>query len=248
MITQFLSNLENRCYSRNTIILYGRLLRNFAAYAAPLGFTWSSLSGNDIYQYLLLQKSWSGESRRSFLSALSSFYDFIRLKSPVVRWLRPRRQRHPLDVVPASVVSSVFRSSCSRDVKGAVLLAYDCGLRYSEICALSCDCVDFDAQRLHIRSSKGGKSRFVPMTKRVAAYLKSLGRFASAYNHPDFEGRLAIANALSQYGHHYSCHCLRHSFASNRVAEGISIEKVQYLLGHSNILTTSYYVHYFGYQ
>lgn len=42
---------------------------------------------------------------------------------------------------------------------------------------------------------------------------------------------------------HGTFHCLRHTAASRMLRAGEPLDKVQYILGHKNILTTRIYIH-----
>ena len=53
---------------------------------------------------------------------------------------------------------------------------------------------------------------------------------------PQQPKRAAITNQVN-------LHILRHCFASHALEEGMNINTLQYLLGHSNVQTTMVYLH-----
>ncbi len=135
-------------------------------------------------------------------------------------------------------------------------LLYGCGLRISE--ALSLNVGDISAQSEFLRvKGKGNKERIVPLLpiiwQNIEAYLAkspyhlSVGEplFLGARGErlspriiqrqmQKLRGRLGLPDTLTP-------HALRHSFATQLLAQGVDLRSIQELLGHSSLITTQRY-------
>jgi integrase len=143
------------------------------------------------------------------------------------------------------------------------LTALRTGMRMGELAALRWEDVDLDRDRVNVRRSyshgvetlpKGGCSRALPMSPQLHSALAE-HRQASGSSERVFlsdDGRLLDPNKVKH--HHWfgiraagvkriRIHDLRHSFASQLVIAGVSLYKVQQLLGHQDIKTTMRYAH-----
>jgi integrase len=144
-----------------------------------------------------------------------------------------------------------------------VLLGGDAGLRSGEMRALQWADIDFQigrAGQLTIQrsewhgqttSTKGNRTRFVPMTPRLAAALKRHQHLrgplvlyrkdgtAMAEHHVEELLRGAMRDAGLKGGPH----ALRHTFCSLAIANGLTVKEVQQLAGHQDLKTLERYVH-----
>ena len=152
-----------------------------------------------------------------------------------------------------------------RDLRDRAMLEvmYGCGLRVSELCALSMDDIVADGELLRVLG-KGSKERVVPIGKAAGRALSDY--FASArdvFTKGDpsvsqvFVTRLkkpftrqavfkmlrerAVASGIAP--ERISPHVLRHCFASHMLQHGADIRAIQELLGHADIGTTQVYTH-----
>lgn len=137
-----------------------------------------------------------------------------------------------------------------------LMLLYGCGLRISEALALNVGDVKADSTFLRIRG-KGNKDRIVPLLpivwQNIAAYLAECP-YALVEGEPMFVGargeRLSprmvqrlmekLRNRMG-LGDHLTPHALRHSFATQLLAEGVDLRSIQQLLGHASLMTTQRY-------
>lgn len=134
----------------------------------------------------------------------------------------------------------LIKSTYKDKHKTAFLLGFACGLRISECTKLQKEDINRYTNQLHIRESKGGKERFVPYSKRVTPFLKNIPLDIS-HRALQIAFKKAVARAGIKKDLHF--HSLRHSYASNMLRGGANLKQVQQLLGHSNISTTSVYLH-----
>lgn len=152
-----------------------------------------------------------------------------------------------------------------RDAEAVRIAAY-CGLRLGELLALRWRDVDWTGSALTISRSlsagiegttKSGQVRRVPLADQAATALDRLSRrddFASPDDHVfcNALGRPLDASALRR---RYKAardaaglrplrwHDLRHTFGSLLVASGVDLVSIKDAMGHSQLTTTSRYLH-----
>jgi integrase/recombinase XerD len=251
-IDEFLSYLEIECgLSRNTILSYGRDLRNFKG---PL--TRAALQ--DFMAGLM-----DGRRRASSIArasaALRSFLKYLGREDLSRFVLSPRKPRllpHPLDAeqVKDLIETDTKDRLTSRD-RALLELLYACGLRVSELSTLKLGDLNLDAGYLRC-IGKGSKERVVPIGRQA---IDALRRYlAGDRGETDCEylfvsskgGRLvreSIWRLVQKHARHADVrgrvfpHALRHSFATHLVEGGADLRYVQEMLGHSKISTTQVY-------
>ena len=142
-----------------------------------------------------------------------------------------------------------------------ISIGYNVGLRVSELADLKWRDVSDDY--LIVRCGKGGKSRtvyFGDRTEKLFQEYKNLQKLSFERKcqpeDPIFQGQrgqltrtaihLRIKYWLKRVGlpESLSFHSLRHGFATRLLDNGIPLASVRDQLGHSNISTTSIYLHF----
>jgi site-specific recombinase XerD len=177
-----------------------------------------------------------------------------------------------LDLITSAELERLIGSAEGADIRSlrdrAILeLFFSTGLRVSELCALNSD-IDLSRDELSVRG-KGEKVRVVflsPTAKdAVKTYLKARkdmeeALFVSASSVGKskaekvkqtptrltpraVEMMIKIYAAKAGITKKVTPHILRHSFATDLLANGADIRSVQALLGHASINTTQIYTH-----
>lgn len=155
---------------------------------------------------------------------------------------------------------ALLERGAADQLRVAVLVTMNTGMRWGELAELRWQDVDFRARLLTVRASiaKSKKARRVPLNSEAQQLLTLWKRASSTKVIPAardrvFPGRdggrlsplrgalhtLQLANGLPKT----RWHDLRHHFASRLVIAGTPIERVQDLLGHADIKTTRIYSH-----
>jgi integrase len=130
--------------------------------------------------------------------------------------------------------------------KLAFMLAFNCGLRISEIIKLQKEHIDFAGKKIFIKEGKGKKDRVVPLPKGFPqSYMSYIPMNFKNEKSGIRSLQYSFANAIKKSkiiktGLHF--HSLRHSFAVRCMEKGIPLNQIQILLGHSDISTTSIYL------
>ena len=149
-----------------------------------------------------------------------------------------------------------FRSVCStlRD-KAMIETLYSTGCRVSELTGLKISDVNFETREVHL-FGKGRKHRisylndralealqnYLKDRKGTSEYLFVYERFPYQNLQPcAIEKRFRILSAKTNIKDRVFPHRIRHTTATDALANGMPIEQVQMLLGHEDISTTRIY-------
>lgn len=131
-----------------------------------------------------------------------------------------------------------------------VVIAINTGLRRGEIFSLCWNDVDFWLNSIHVRESKTGKGRVVPMNKEARELLLSVNRdgdliFRSPYTGNRLtkidKGFRAACRRAELEDFHF--HDLRHTFATRLAEGGADAFTIAEILGHSSLVMTKRYTH-----
>lgn len=259
--------------SENTVMSYAEDLTLFARFLeVDLDkIDWQSVTADDIRAWMetMIDKGTSASTVKRRLSALRSFFRFLRLRhvldsDPTRFLLSPKRPR-PLPVwVNEPDMDRVLSPEAFPDGfeglrnRAIVMTFYCAGLRLSELSGLTDADVDLGGATLRVLG-KGRKMRFVPMVPELVSLLSDYRseRSAMGWESPAFfvrpdgspltnpairtivKGVLAVVPHLRKTGPHV----LRHTFATALLNHEARIENVQKLLGHANLSTTEIYTH-----
>ncbi|TLD68529.1 integrase [Phragmitibacter flavus] len=152
-------------------------------------------------------------------------------------------------------------------------LMYHCGLRVGEACRIEVSHLDAARGVLQVLHAKGGKHREVPVSPLMLQRLRQwwsahrnprflfpgigrgwkqkFGSQAKALrlaSQPMSDSSVQAAMIKTVLGSGIKkkgvcCHALRHSYATHLLEEGVSLRQLQVYLGHSDIKTTTVYLH-----
>ena len=276
-IDDFIASLRfERSMAENTCAAYGRDLRFFAEFLGKRGVSESAdVTRAEIDAYL-------GEEREEGKKSTTR----ARRMAAIRMWLKFLKERRYIRKNPAELIDAPKKAKAlpkvlseeetfrmldavsgkdPRELRDRAMLEvmYGCGLRVSELCALSTDDIIADGELLRVLG-KGSKERVVPIGKAAGRALTDY--FASArdvFTKGDpsvttvFVTRLGKpftrqavfkmikerAAAVGIDPKRISPHVLRHCFASHMLQHGADIRAIQELLGHADIGTTQIYTH-----
>src|SRR5947208_3318944 len=163
--------------------------------------------------------------------------------------LVPTRLPHPM--AEAEVVA-FFRVIDTLEDRTMFLLMRRCGLRVSEVSGVRWSAIDVGQGTLRVDNSKGQADRVVSLSPDVATALRQwhgLQAAATGYVFPSPMtrqrglplGARHIRNRMTRYlqragiTKRYSPHALRHTFATQLLNAGASLEVLKELMGHRSL-------------
>ena len=140
------------------------------------------------------------------------------------------------------------------------LLGGEAGLRCGEMMALEWTDVDMNTRQLcvarsewkgHITEPKGGRLRYVPLTRRLTEALRQARHLRGARVLCDRQGhpltqkviQVTMRRVARRANVKPGVHILRHTFCSHLAMRGAPARAIQELAGHQDLETTQRYMH-----
>ena len=254
---RFIEDLRLKHFSAGTIRVY---VDAVAAFAQFFGRSPEQLNEEHVRQYLVHLVHTRGLSRSQYviqLNALRHLYHVTLARPGRLAGLPNAKSEKKLPVVLSQQeVQRLFSMVTNLKQKALFMVAYDAGLRLSEI--LNLRIADIDSQRMVIRvcQGKGHKDRYARLTPNLLELLREYWRayrpqtflFPGAEPNKRYDiatpGQL-LKKACRKAGitKRVSMHTLRHSFATHLLEAGTNLRAIQVMLGHGSIKTTALYTH-----
>lgn len=247
-------------FAKPTREAYAGALRGLARFAGPPE-TLDDEALQRYFLYLVQERKLSQSTVTQQLSGLKFFYERVVGRSFTLKGFVRAKKPKKLPVVLSRrevrlVLAKVWRPA----QRTGLTTIYSCGLRLSELLALTVSDIDSERMQLWVRNGKGLRDRGVPLSESTLELLRAYWRdhrrrsrspliFESHKSpgkpyHPTALQR-AFSSALRKTGirKRATVHTLRHSYATHLLEGGVHLRVIQMLLGHRSSKTTARYLH-----
>ncbi len=256
-IKDFVKWMHQRRYSKNTIDTYESMIIIFFKYHHTKDIT--QITKEDLIDFntnYILANNYSYTYQNQLVNAVKLFYKQVLNSVLDTEDLdRPKKANRLPEVLSLDEVKELL--TLIKNVKHKTLLSllYSCGLRIGEAISLKLTSIDFERNLLHVKSGKGRKDRYVPLSKTMIPLLKTyytqykpttfVFEGQNGGNYSAVSARQVLKRALrhTSIKKHVTLHTLRHSYATHLLENGTDIRFIQELLGHNSPKTTMIYTH-----
>lgn len=253
-VARIIREMRIRFYQPSSIKSYQNALRGLLRW---FGQPPHRLTREDVREYLLYlvdagaSSAWVGVN----LSAIRTAFDKMCHREVTFGLVTPRRPKKLPIVLNTNEVQRLLESTPTLRDKLLLGMMYASGMRVSEVARLRYRDFDFQRGTITVWQGKGRKDRSVILPKTFEPILKAFSN--------QFDGN-AFLFAGERPGRHISIrtiqrvmqrslriakikkaatpHTLRHSFATHSFENGCDIRRIQQLLGHAKLETTTIYV------
>ena len=252
---QFLKNLETEIKIAK---LSHYTVRNYVDFNKQLllhsGKEPADIQPQDIKNFLAdKMNDRASSSTIVFLASIKFAFSSLLQKDPTSGIKRPKSEKKIPAVLTKEEVIRLIGSSSTTKSRLIIQLLYSSGLRVSELVNLRKQDIDFNENTGWVRAGKGKKDRMFFISKKLSTKLKKYTEKHQDWNYifseknplstRNIQKIVQKAAAKAGINKQVHPHTLRHSFATHLLDAGKDLRKIQVLLGHSSIATTTLYTH-----
>ena len=260
MYKKYLLQLEEAGKIRNlkesSINCYKNYVSHFLNY---MGKVPEELTCQDVRKFLLTKKDeglkattlnlYNSAIRFFYRNVLRILWDDITVPRMIIE--------HKLPVVlSVDEVDRLLDATDDLKYKAMFATMYSSGMRVSEVIHLHYEDISRNNMQIHVRNTKNRMDRYTILSNRNLALLTeywfACGRPRNILFPNKFTGEYLTVSSVEQVIRRSASsaglsgvtpHCLRHSFATHLMEQGVEQRKIQSLLGHRDPKSTEVYLH-----
>ena len=261
MYDEYLEKLEEVGKLRNlkprTIQTYQNNIQSLLTWADKDPETLTCEDARDFLVYLQ-EKGRTPATLNNKNAAMVFFFKRV-LRKPWDDEIVPRAiNEHPLPRILSRTEIQVLLDA-TEDLKYKTMFAvmYSAGLRVSEVIHLRYGDISRKNMQIYVRETKTRMDRYAILSKKtldlLTQYWFACGRPKDILFPNKFNGRPLTISSVEQVMRRTAAsaglsgkvtpHCLRHSFATHLLEDGVDIRYIQALLGHLSPRSTEIYLH-----
>ncbi len=255
----FIRETKIRGYAQSTITGYTAAVRSILRW---FGRPPHLLSREHVKNYLeyLVDGGHSPSDISVQLVAIRNAWDKFCFRDVTLGLVTPRQKRRRIVVLSRDEIRRILQAAPSLRDTLLIGLMYGSGLRVSELACLRWRDIDPDRNQVFVGQGKGNADRHVQLPRQYREILLRLGHnqsgdqfvfpsesqsYARADRHlsPRTIQRV-VTNVCDIAGikKHVTPHSFRHAFATHSYEDGCDIRRIQKVLGHVCIETTTLYI------
>lgn len=255
---KYLKHLHLEGKAENTIDTYKYHLLEFLVWIEDQNMAFFDVKPSNLIEFKehLLTVGKSERTVNCIISCVRGYYDYLILNelvnvNPVSKLLTIKVPEYRQNRLTDEELHHFYHfiDHLQVNARAAFYLLIGSGARVSEITSLTKADFMFKGDRLfvNIEDAKYDSDRLIPILHAKAVevlrdYLASLDvSSAPAFRVAKRTIQRHAANFAIETGIPFSCHVLRHTYATLLLEKGVPIEKIQYLLGHRSVNITRHY-------
>lgn len=195
-------------------------------------------------------------SRKHRMCAITSFYKItVGMPAKIAKIPYPKSEKKLPIVLSQAEVQRMFDVCENLKHKLILALLYSCGLRVSELINLQWQNIDRSRMVINILGGKGNKDRQVMLSTALIPLLEKYfhqyktqnyilsGQFSDQYSSRSVGQIMKQLAQKAGINKRVYTHLMRHNCFTHMVENGIDINLIQRLAGHSNVKITMVYTH-----
>ncbi len=210
----------------------------------------TTISTDDVVGWLSYQPS--AETKWAYFTHLRALFRWMEISgrrsdNPLLGMHAPKRPKYRPRPIALDHIETVLAGNLRKKTRCMIHLAFNCGLRVSEIAKVRGQDFDLAAKQFTVEG-KGGQLALLPINDALVPLFESMPRSGYWFPSYDNSGHIkpssvsdTIQRAFRNRGINMTAHQLRHSCGTELLRHGADIRIVQELLRHESIQTTALY-------